>query len=255
LDVKAVRLALSDRTIGHNIVYHRSMASTMDECRRLADESWSEGLVVTAEEQTSARGRFNRFWVNRPGESLSLSVLLRPSVEQLHYVNMAATLAVFNTIKPLVNRKTSIKWPNDVRVGGLKISGILIETDSGISPVQYAVVGIGMNIGRPISESPEIIGKATSIDAETEKYFERTQIMIDLLRNFDDLYTEVIHGNSLTEEWSSHLDTIGRRIEVRWGDRLIKGFAREVDEQGNLILYQQDGSTVTVVGGEVTLQV
>ena len=79
--------------------------------------------------------------------------------------------------------------------------------------------------------------------------------MIDLLRNFDDLYEEVIRGNSLTEEWSSKLDTIGRRVEVRWGDRLVKGFAREVDKQGNLILYQQDGSTVTVVGGEVTLQV
>ena len=227
----------------------------MDECRRLADESWPEGLVVAAEEQTAARGRFNRLWVNRPGESLSLSVLLRPPVEQLHYLNMAATLAVYNTIKHLVDRKTSIKWPNDVRVGGLKISGILIETDSGISSVRYAVVGIGVNIGRPISESPEIIGKATSIDAETEKYFERTQIMIDLLRNFDDLYEEVIRGNSLTEEWSSKLDTIGRRVEVRWGDRLVKGFAREVDKQGNLILYQQDGSTVTVVGGEVTLQV
>ena len=78
--------------------------------------------------------------------------------------------------------------------------------------------------------------------------------MVELLRQFDDLYSHVRSGGSLTGQWSSRLDTLGLDVKVRRGSEMLAGIARAVDDQGNLILERPDGSTFTVVGGEVTLQ-
>ncbi len=254
LDIEAVRRALAGRTIGCRILHYPSMDSTMDEAGRLAAEGCPEGLVVVAEEQTAGRGRFSRSWVSGPGESLLLSVVLRPTAEQLPQANMAATLAVAGTVEGRVDGSVTIKWPNDVRIGGRKVAGILIEADSQPGGASSVVVGIGLNVSFDTGAHAEIADTATSIAEQAGGPVERTGVLTDLLRRFDDLYARVRPGDSLTEEWSSWLDTLGLDIRVRRGDDVLSGTARKVDDQGNLVLERPDGSTVTVVGGEVTLQ-
>ena len=254
LDVETVRRALAGSRVGCRVDYHSSLDSTMDEAKRLADRGCPEGLVVIAEEQTAGRGRFSRTWLSRPGGSLLLSVVVRPTVEQMPFTNMAATLAVSGVIAPLVDKRVTIKWPNDVRIGGRKVSGILIEADSGAESPGYTVVGIGVNVGIDVRACPEIAGTAASLCAEANRPVERTRLLIDLLRRFDDLYSDVRRGASLAEEWSAQLDALGRQVEVRWGERVLAGFARAVDDRGNLLLTRPDGSTFTAVGGEVTFQ-
>ena len=254
LDIESLRASLASRLVGGDIVYHRMLSSTMDETRRLADEGWPEGLVVVAEEQTSGRGRFDRRWISWPGDSLSFSVLLKPSSDQLPHVNMAATLAVSKAVAGLIGRTPSIKWPNDVRIGGKKVAGILIETDTGIGRLRYAVVGIGVNVNLDASGHPEIASTATSVSAESGGHIDGTRVLRAVLEHLDDMYREVKQGRSLTDEWSEQLDTLGRSVEVRWGHRVFEGMAREVDSQGNLVIDRPDGTSVTVVGGEVTLQ-
>ena len=97
-DIDALRLALGDRLIGRRLVYHERVTSTMDEARRLAEAGEPEGTVVIAEDQTAARGRFDRPWVSPPGENLYFSVVLKPALEQLPYANMAAALAVARAV-------------------------------------------------------------------------------------------------------------------------------------------------------------
>ncbi len=254
LDIESLRATLAGRLVGGDIAYFGALPSTMDEARRLADEGWPEGLVVVAEDQSSGRGRFDRRWVSSPGDSLSFSVLLRPSSDQLPHVNMAATLAVAKAVSGFIGHTPSIKWPNDVRIGERKVAGILIETDSGVGRLRYAVVGIGVNVNLDASEYPEIASTATSIGAESGGHVDGTQVLQAVLEHLDDMYAEVKQGRSLTDEWSQHLDTLGRSVEVRWGHRVFGGLAREVDGQGNLVIDRTDGTTVTVVGGEVTLQ-
>ena len=226
----------------------------MDEARRLADEGRPEGTVVIAEEQTAGRGRFDRVWVSPPGDDLLFSVILRPQVEQLPYVNMAATLAVSGAIVTLTGLNPAIKWPNDVRIGGRKVCGTLIETSMEGERVRYAVVGMGLNVNFDPSRHPDIVGTATSLSIETGKRLDRTRVLADVLRRLDDLYAAVKEGRSLTEEWAARLETLGKDVRVRWRDQVYEGLAREVDEQGNLVIANADGSTVTVVAGEVTLQ-
>ncbi len=253
LDIDAVRRSLSGRIIGCRVLHYPSLDSTMNEARRLAGGGCPEGLVVVAEEQMAGRGRFGRLWISGPGESLLLSIVVRPTAEQLSQVNMAATLAVARTVDGHIDARVTIKWPNDVRIGGRKVAGILIEADSQAGGIA-AVVGIGLNVSVDTGGHPEIAATAASLVEEAGAPVERTGVLVDLLRQFDDLYTRVRNESSLTGEWSSRLDTLTQEVEVRRGSEVLAGVARAVDDQGNLVLERPDGSTFTVVGGEVTLQ-
>ena len=254
LDVEAVRRALTGRTIGGRILHYPSLESTMDEAARLAAAGCPEGTVVLAEEQAAGRGQFSRSWISGPGESLLMSIVLRPTAGQLPQANMAATLSVAMTVDARVDGPVTIKWPNDVRIGGRKVAGILIEADSQPGRVSGAVVGIGLNVSVDTAAHPGIAGTATSLAGEAGSPVERTGVLVDLLRRFDSLYARVRSGGVLTDEWSARLDTLGLEVNVRRGSELLTGVARAVDDQGNLVLERPDGSTLTVVGGEVTLQ-
>ena len=243
LDVEAVQAALSDRVIGRRILHFDLVGSTMDEARRSAEKGEREGTVFIAEEQTDGRGRFHRSWVSPRGENLSLSVLLRPAAAHLPSMNMAATLAVSGSITEASGLPSAIKWPNDVRVRGRKVSGIL------------AVVGIGVNVNFDPSSFPEIASTATSLRVETGRQVDRGRLLRTLLERFDSLYGRVRAGHSLVEEWAAGMDTLGRRVQVAWRGQVVEGVAESVDEQGNLMVRRADGSVFTAVAGDVTLQV
>ena len=255
LDIPALESALSRRIVGRRIHHYDLIGSTMDEARRLAAEGTPEGTVVIAEEQTAGRGRFNRAWVSPRGENLSFSVILTPTAKQLPYMNMAATLAVARTVADTADLKPTIKWPNDVRVGGLKISGILIETAIEDEDSVCAIIGIGVNVNFDPSLYAEIADISTSLYRETEQRRNRTPVLRTLLEHFDDAYTAVRSGMSLTADWSEMLDTLGRTISLRSQHEVIEGVAESVDEQGNLLVRLSDGSLHTATAGEVTSQV
>ena len=148
-----------------------------------------------------------------------------------------------------------MKWPNDVRIGGRKLGGILIETEFDGGRLAHALVGIGINVNLDVSGHPEISEIATSLRSATGRVFEREEILALTLRLFDELYSRVRAGESLAAEWAATLETLGKRVELRWGDRLLRGVAEGVDDGGNLILLQDDGERVSVAAGEVTSQV
>ena len=255
LDIDLLRSVLSDRVVGRQILHYDSLNSTMDEARRLALQGEPEGTVVIAEEQAAGRGRFDRSWVSPRGQNLYFSVLLRPSPVQLPYVNMAATMAVYRSVQDFTGLAPAIKWPNDVRVSGRKLSGIMIETAVEGAEVTQTIVGIGLNVNFDPSRFPEIASFATSLSRETGQKVDRTRVLRVVLEQFDDLYRAVEGGYSLTKDWAALLETLGRTVQVRWHDQVVEGLAQAVDEQGNLILTRSDGTTFTALAGEVTLQV
>ena len=254
LDIDSLRRVLSHRLVGCQVVYHETLGSTMDEARRLAERGAAEGTVVVVEAQTAGRGRFGRSWLSPRGQSIHVSVVLAPTIAQLPYVNMAAALSVCHAIAEATDLKPSVKWPNDVRVNGRKIAGILVETAMEGDEVRHAVVGIGVNANLDPSDFPEIASTATSIAGETGRPVDRSGLLTLVLERLDELYRGVKAGHSLTSEWAALLETLGRNVQVRWRDQVVEGLAKSVDEQGNLVLLMPDGSTFTAVAGEVTSQ-
>ena len=227
----------------------------MDDAKRLAEGGAAEGTVVIAEEQTAGRGRFDRSWMSAPGEDLLFSVVFRPEVVQAPYINMAAALSVRSTVGHATGLDASIKWPNDVKLAGRKVSGILVESVVLRSDIEYTVLGVGLNVNSNPASVPEIAATATSMYRESGRTFDRAGILIEVLRELDRRYALIRAGCSLREEWASRLETLGRSVIVRWKDSIEEGTATGVDEMGNLILRKADGTTKSVVAGEVTLQI
>ncbi|MCH8062005.1 MAG: biotin--[acetyl-CoA-carboxylase] ligase [Chloroflexi bacterium] len=254
LNIESLRRALAGRVIGAKIHHHELLGSTMDETKKLAARGAPEGTVVIAEEQTAGRGRFNRVWISPRGQNLSFSLLLKPHIDMLPQVNMAATLAVADTIEG-VGLVPTIKWPNDVRIGGLKTSGILIENDIVGEGVSHCILGIGLNVNFDPSKHEEIAQISTSLFRETGKAFNRTDVLTHLLISLDGLYAELRRGVSLTSRWSDYLDTLGKTVQLKWREEVVEGVAEAVDEQGNLLIRMAGGSLFTAIAGEVTLQV
>lgn len=263
-----LRQGLYTRVIGRRVLYFQVLSSTMDEAARLAREGAEEGTVVLAEEQTAARGRFQRKWVSQTG-NLYVSILLRPSPSALQYTSILSGLAVARAIRKSTGLKPTIKWPNDVRLRGKKVSGILVENSLEGNRVEHAVVGIGINVALDPSTIAELADIATSLNLEAGRVVDRESVLRSLLQEMDNLYlplkksptwspplgrlqtVEDVDLDRMRQEWRGLLDTLGQRVEVRWQDEVYTGNAEDVDESGNLLLRQRDGELLAVPAGEV----
>lgn len=255
IDISQLKHELAGQLVGSRLLHFDEVTSTMDTARRLAEDGTSEGTVVLTERQTAGRGRFARPWYSSKGQDILFSVVLRPALKQLPSVNMAATLAVCTAATEVTTVKTTIKWPNDVRIDGRKVAGILIESAVDGNEPRFAIVGIGVNVNLNLPRSSKISLSATSLSHEADRPVDRTELLLKILTHFNDLYSAVRAGKKLTERWAERIDTLGHYVKIQCRGRILEGRADGVDDQGNLVLSKADGTTVTVIAGEVTLQI
>ncbi len=242
---------LTTEFIGRNILYYPTIPSTMDRAKEAAKEDAPEGTVVIAAEQTAGRGRLGRSWISPPG-SISLSLILYPTREQLPRLNMMASLAVACTVEKVYGLKTEIKWPNDVLIRGKKVCGILIESALRGHSVDWAVIGIGINANLDVSSLTEFA--ATSLSAELGHEANSSNVIECLLTEMEQLYLALRRGEPLQQEWQNRLVTLGQMVQAKSSDSIQKGYAEAVDEDGCLLLRLADGSLSKIAAGEVTLR-
>ena len=252
LSPASLRRELRTRLIGQNILYYPATSSTMDVAKQAIREGAAEGTIVIADHQTAGRGRLGREWLSPPDSSILLSIILYPKLEVLPRLTMAACLAVAQSIEKVTGLESTIKWPNDVLIAGRKVSGILIESDVQGDTVNYAIVGIALNVNLDPSSIPEISETATSLKEVLGREVSRLQMLGSLLGEFEALYSAMRRGEPIDREWRRHLETLGKKVAVRCGDEVQEGYAEAVDEDGNLLLRRPDGSLVTIAAGDVT---
>jgi BirA family biotin operon repressor/biotin-[acetyl-CoA-carboxylase] ligase len=247
-----IKLNLGTELIGRKVIAYPSLSSTNDIARREARKGAREGTVVVAEEQTVGRGRLKRAWLSPQG-SVALSVILHPTPAQLPYLIMVASLAVVHCLEQ-VDLKAQIKWPNDVLVNDKKVCGILIESDVRGNAVDYAVIGIGLNVNLNTADFPEISSTATSLSQELGRELSRREIIRCLLVEIEKLYLSLPEGNSVFREWRDRLVTLGKEVELISGQASYQGVAESVASDGSLFLRQPDGKLLKVVAGDVSLR-
>ena len=243
--------------IGRVIHHVNETGSTMDDCRTLARKGAPEGTVVSANHQGSGRGRFQRSWVSQQGTNIQASILIRPKMSQLPYLNMMAALAASDTSERLSNVKADIKWPNDIQVSGKKLCGILIESEISGSDVAFSIVGIGLNVNMNTIENAEISEMATSLKNINGGNVNRNFTIRTLLQRIDHYYYMLKKGQSLTKLWEDRLNTIGKNITLSFPGThraSVHGTAKSTNENGSLNVTLKDGSVFVASAGEVTLQ-
>ncbi|UCB43156.1 MAG: biotin--[acetyl-CoA-carboxylase] ligase [Dehalococcoidales bacterium] len=254
LSVDPITSGLETRFVGQRTLYFPSLTTTMDVARKEALVGAPEGTVVIASEQTAARGRLQRVWLTPQG-NIALSVILYPHKEYLHSLIMVASLAVSRCIEVVTNLTPEIKWPNDILVGGKKVCGILIESDVRADRVNYAIMGIGINVNLNVSDFPEIRSTATSLSQELGEKISRLSLVRQLLKEIESYYLASSTGDTVYEQWRKRLITLGKKVQATSaaGETTFTGIAESVDRDGSLWLRLEDGSLTRVIAGDVTL--
>jgi BirA family biotin operon repressor/biotin-[acetyl-CoA-carboxylase] ligase len=222
----------------------------MDMAKRMAKEGMGEGTVIIADEQTAGRGRLGRKWLSPSGSSISLSIILRPTLPQLPQLNMAACLATVQSIEKVTGLKPSIKWPNDVLLNSKKVSGILMENLFEGGELKAAILGIGINAKFDALAFTEISAIATSLSTESGREISPGEILPSLLEEFEQIYQELQGGRSVFERWLARVETLGKLVRVKSGDGVEEGYAESINADGSLMLRRLGGSLITIVTGE-----
>ena len=189
----------------HNLNYGRSQEGGSD--RRSGGHAGACG-----KNRHKGAGAFSGPGSRRQGRNLLFSLVLRPGLEASSQLSMMSSLALATALGRLVPTpsQVSIKWPNDVRVGGRKIGGILIEgSASSAGSKGFAIVGMGVNVNFDPGDYPEIRDIATSLMRELGHPFPRLDLLTAVLEEMESLYVGIRNGDSVRERWASLLDTVG----------------------------------------------
>ena len=253
LSSASITNSLETRFIGQRVIYYPRLASTMDTARQRAQQGAAEGTVIIADKQTAGKGRINRVW-SSPKGSITLSIILYPTLFHLPALIMLASLAVVHSIEAVTGLEVQIKWPNDVLINGKKVCGILIESDARGDVVAYAIIGIGINANFRLADFPEITSLATSLADELGMDVSRVNVIRWLLAEMERLYLVVSDGETIYEEWRDRLVTLGRKVRVEAGETIFEGVAESVARDGSLLLRRLDGSLSKIVAGDTTLR-
>lgn len=233
--------------------------STNAQARSLAGEHPGETLLVTAAEQTAGRGRQGRAWLGPHGGAwMSVVWPLRKSPPAYIGASLAAAVAVLRALGEVVGQKAdafTVKWPNDILLGGKKIAGVLCEQCQGGAPtVGYLVIGIGVNVdfdpallGNDLRQPATSLRAAQSAVPTVEDVIGAvSRRLVEVMAVFED---EGL-AESILPELRSRLANVGTMQTVGAAGRTTTGRVLGIDAAGRLLL-ECEGGVVACESGEL----
>lgn len=237
-----------------NLISYDEVKSTNDIAKELIKEGIPEGTIIVAKSQTKGRGRLNRHWIDEKGKNILMSIIVYPktSLSSFSKITQVAAASVFSALSEF-ELNVKIKWPNDVLVNNKKISGILVETSVDNDCVNYAIVGIGINVNMDVRDT-EISNIATSIFNETNKEIDNDKVLKKVIEKFNYYYNEFLKGNDLALSVcreNSHI--IGKLIKLEINNDIYKVRVKDIADDGKLVVQNPNGTIEYLSLNEVSL--
>lgn len=156
-----------------------------------------EGTVISARHQTAGRGQVGSRWEGRPGQNISLSIILKPDfllAQNQFLLSQAISLAVADVVAAHFP-ETKVKWPNDIYVGEKKIAGILIQNTISGSHLRASVIGIGLNVNQ--TRFPKNVPNPTSFKLLSGNGAELDKLIAQLCQCAEQRYLNLKTGKTL----------------------------------------------------------
>lgn len=258
--------AFHTRWAGHPLIYKKETGSSNDDIMILSEQGYGQGTLVITSRQTAGKGRRGREWKSPMDGNVYMSILLKPAMrpEKVAMVTLVMALATYEACMDLEvpeNVQFGIKWPNDIVVsvdGGpyKKLCGILTEMRLEESEIKDVTIGIGLNCN--MKEIPEELKEtATTIGRAIGRTVKRASLVADCWRHFEDDYERYEEAESLEPlrtAYEAALVNRGRRVRVLDPKGEYDGTAQGITSTGELIVVRDDGETVTVGNGEISVR-
>jgi BirA family transcriptional regulator, biotin operon repressor / biotin---[acetyl-CoA-carboxylase] ligase len=244
--------------IGRYVHYLDDVDSTNALAFKLAMKGVPDGTVVVADRQTKGRGRLNRTWESPPNCNVYTSVILRPHIEiaRAPLITLMAGAAVAEVIDACCPGQVTLKWPNDVQVGGKKVCGILTEMRSTASGIDCVIVGIGVNVNMSMSDiSEDVRGTATSLKEASGRRFSRLDILTGLLTVFERMYGVFLAEGfaPIRAQWLKYFDMMGKEIRITFKDEIQTGKVAGIDDGGALLIVDAGGTLRRIFAGDASV--
>ncbi len=267
LSVQTIRAALVHVPWVQQVVYLPRVGSTNDTARELAAQGAPHATLVVTDDQFAGRGRMGRSWYMPPRAALAMSILVRLDLAARHAsrLTMLAGLAAAEGVEQVTGLAVKLKWPNDVVVANeevrmqnaelrmKKLGGILTETAIAGDKIDYAVVGIGLNVNVDFDDQPELAETASSLMLQLGHAVDRLSVLAAVIGRFAARFDWLNVGDALRAAWSARLITLGHHVAARIGEVALMGLAEAVDEDGALLLRTDDGALHRLLAADVTL--
>lgn len=186
-----------------------------------------------------------------------MSLVLRPALPLAlaGQLTMCLGLGAVEGVSAQTGAAAVLKWPNDLVLAGRKLGGMLTELDTAGGQLNYAVLGLGLNVNVSFDplEAPEpLVESATSLMAETGRKIDRLALIAAILGRTEVWYERALLGEPPHEAWAQRLDTLNHRVTVSMIGRRLEGVATGVTPEGALMVRDDGGTTHTVWSGDVT---
>lgn len=243
--------------LGLPLLHFPTMDSTNLEARRAAEAGAPHGLCLVAEHQSAGRGRLNRRWIAPSGTCLLFSLLLRPPLkpaEVFALTNLAA-LAVCRAVEGMSDLRPAIKWPNDVFLDGRKLAGVLTEFACRAESLEHVVVGAGLNVNLTPSQLGKLPAPAASLRAALGAKWDRAALLAAILDQLDALYVSLLAGDKpgLAAQYNARSHLLGKQVQVRDGEKVLRGRALEVAADGALLIALEGVGQAVIRHGDVSV--
>jgi BirA family biotin operon repressor/biotin-[acetyl-CoA-carboxylase] ligase len=252
-DSEQLRPRLENLSLGRPLYFVAAVDSTNLFLRALPPDKARHGTLALADHQEAGRGRFDRRWADRPGQSLLFSVLLEAAQPPLLWplLTLGAAVSVCRILEREGIAEPRIRWPNDVVIGDRKVCGIL--TERAAAP-RALVLGVGLNVHQTTEDFPPALREtAGSLRIALDRPWKRADLLVAFLADFETVYRQWHDGQDATilAECRRRMSTLGRPVYLHSHGRRVEGVAMDLDRDGSLVLREPTGIVSRRHSGDV----
>jgi len=227
----------------------------------MANDPANNGAVIIAAKQTGGKGRSGRKWVSPKG-GIWLSIILQPKfdISITTLFPIASALALSIALEKTFKISPELKWPNDLTIKGKKVAGMLVDASLESNRIENLVLGVGINfdvdvkqIEKTLKGSSNFYGVASL--SEQKKKVKPIQLVQTFLMEFEKIY-ELLNTKQtkkIISEWTKRSSTIGKNVELDTSDGKIKGKAIKIDEDGALVVSDNNKINRIIAGDIIHL--
>lgn len=241
-------------------IYLEETPSTNNAARELAAQGEGGPLWISAQCQNKGRGRRGREWTSPAGNLYASGLFPLPDTPLAGaQLGFAAALSISETLKAYIPRSDiALKWPNDVLVGGAKVSGILLETGTHEGS-HWVIVGIGLNL---ISHPADTPYPATHLLAHIpadklagpEPVYTGPEAVLAVLASHFEHWRKCLSRKGfapLRKAWQEQAYGLGETAQITLNDRRFQARILGLGENGELQIEHDNGTLESIYAGDV----
>lgn len=231
-----------------------STESTNEDMKIKARRGKDEIAVLIAEKQTKGKGSKGRSFYSPHGTGIYMSLLLRPNFrpDETTLLTTMTAVALSQAIDKVTKEKSQIKWVNDIYIGGKKVAGILTEgAFKSEEKIDYAIVGIGINLAVPDEGFPEEIKNIAGALGQTKII---NELIGEIINHFHYYYRR-LPDSAYVEQYRKRLFFLGKEIKVINHEVSYKATALDIDDKCRLIVKKQNGEILTLNSGDISVKI